>query len=213
MTKGKKNSEQRTASVHSKLEARSSKLPFVFFGTPELAACFLDALEQKGYVPSLIVTTPDVAKGRGMVISPPPVKTWAKSRGIPVLQPSKLDSDFCYKLQATSYKLFIVIYYGKIIPRDVLSMPKHGTINIHFSLLPRWKGTSPIRASILNDDKKAGISLVLMDEKIDHGSIIAQKELHTPEWPPSASALEVQATDESAELLGQVILPWVRGDI
>ncbi|OGG54356.1 hypothetical protein A3C20_00205 [Candidatus Kaiserbacteria bacterium RIFCSPHIGHO2_02_FULL_55_25] len=190
-----------------------NNIRFAFFGTPELAAVFLDDLEKNGYVPSLVVTTPDRAQGRGMTLQSPPVKKWADERNIPVLQPEKLDDAFLYELRTTDYELFIVIYYGKILPKAVFDMPKRGTINVHFSLLPRWKGTSPIRASILNDDRKAGTTLLLMDEKVDHGPVIAQKEFKIAEWPPSAHELETQATHESAALLSGFIEPWVAGEI
>jgi len=192
---------------------KKSDTRFAFFGTPELATVFLDDLEREGLVPSLVVTTPDRPKGRGMALTSPPVKMWAAARNILVLQPERLDTEFVSKLAARSWQLFIVIYYGKILPRELFSIPKHGTINVHFSLLPRWKGTSPIRASILNDDGKSGTSLVLMDEKIDHGPIIAQKEFHIAKWPPSARELEVFATHESAKLLSAVIKLWVSGEI
>jgi methionyl-tRNA formyltransferase len=190
----------------------TSKPRFAFFGTPELAAVFLDDLEKAGLVPSLIVTTPDRPRGRGLALTPPPVKVWGEARSIPVLQPEK-PIEAAEALQKDAYDFFLVIYYGKILPRAVFDIPKRGTINVHFSLLPRWKGTSPIRACILNDDKKAGVSLVLMDEKIDHGQIVAQKELRIAAWPPSASGLEEQATHESAALLTQIIGPWLAGEI
>ena len=196
-----------------KQQKKKGEVRFVFFGTPELATVFLDDLEKDGLVPSLVVTTPDTSKGRGMALTPPPVKVWAEKRTIPVLQPEKLDDSFASQLQASAYDVFVVIYYGKILPREIFSMPKHGTINIHFSLLPRWKGTSPIRAAILNDDGKAGTSLVLMDEQIDHGPLIAQKALLIANWPPSARELEAFATHESAKLLRAVIEPWVSGEI
>jgi len=196
-----------------KQQKKKGEVRFVFFGTPELATVFLDDLEKDGLVPSLVVTTPDTSKGRGMALTPPPVKVWAEKRTIPVLQPEKLDDSFASQLQASAYDVFVVIYYGKILPREIFSMPKHGTINIHFSLLPRWKGTSPIRAAILNDDGKAGTSLVSMDEQIDHGPLIAQKAFHIENWPPSARELEVFATHESAKLLNAVIEPWVSGEI
>ncbi len=207
MTKTKGNSEQQTESgLHQNIR-------FAFFGTPALAAVFLNDLEKQGLKPSLIVTTPDQPKGRGMKVTPSPVKIWAEERNIPVLQPEKFDSAFASELRKDRYDVFIVIYYGKILPHTIFSIPRYGTINIHFSLLPRWKGTSPIRAAILNNDRRIGISLVLMDEKIDHGPIIAQKELHIAEWPPSASELEAIATHESGKLLGAVIKPWISGEI
>lgn len=190
-----------------------SNIRFAFFGTPELATVFLDDLEKSGYVPSLVVTTPDRAQGRGMTLQSPPVKKWADARNIPVLQPETLDEDFAAALRKDAYDLFVVIYYGKILPKAVFAIPKRGTINVHFSLLPRWKGTSPIRACILNDDKKTGTTLLLMDEKIDHGPVVAQKEFSILEWPPSARELETQATHESAQLLSEFIQPWVAGDI
>lgn len=205
MMRKKVNSEQR-------IEDRK-KIRFAFFGTPELAAVFLDDLEKSDLVPSLVVTTPDTSRGRGMVVSPPPVKVWAETRKIPLLQPEKPDGEFASRLREYTHDVFIVIYYGKILPREIFSIPKHGTINIHFSLLPRWKGTSPIRAAILNDDRKVGTSLMLMDEKIDHGPIIAQKKLQIAEWPPSAKALEELATHESAKLLRSTLEPWISGEI
>ncbi|MBI4093896.1 hypothetical protein HY417_02940 [Candidatus Kaiserbacteria bacterium] len=203
---------KRTPNTINDLRGRYS-IRLVFFGTPELAAVFLDDLEKDGLQPSLVVTTPDRAKGRGMTLTPPPVKVWADQRKIPVLQPENLDEEFTAELRKTVYDVFIVMYYGKILPREIFSIPGHGTINTHFSLLPRWKGTSPIRAAILNDDRKTGISLVLMDEKIDHGPIIAQKELRIEMWPPSAKALEILATHESAKLLSAIIEPWIAGEI
>ena len=186
---------------------------FAFFGTPELATVFLDDLEKNGFVPSLLVTTPDKPQGRGMETQSPPVTKWADERNIPVLQPEKLDEDFVAAIGKNVYDLFVVIYYGKILPKAVFDMPKRGTINVHFSLLPRWKGTSPIRACILNDDKKAGTTLLLMDEKVDHGPVIAQKEIKITEWPPSARELETQATHESAALLSEFIEPWVAAEV
>ena len=190
---------------------------FAFFGTPELAAVFLDDLEKQGLVPSLVVTTPDKKQGRGMEMTPPPAKLWAEKRNIAVLQPDEWDTDSVELLQAASRKLqvevFVVIYYGKLLPRTVLGIPKHGVLNIHFSLLPRWRGTSPVRASIANDDKVIGTSIILLDEKLDHGPVIAQKRIPAPAWPPRASELEELATHESAKLLLEILPSWLSGEI
>ncbi|MEK7134016.1 MAG: formyltransferase family protein, partial [Patescibacteria group bacterium] len=109
--------------------------------------------------------------------------------------------------------LFIVIYYGKIIPRAILDIPPKGTLNVHFSLLPRWRGTSPIRAAIANDDREIGTSIILLDEKLDHGPLIAQKKIALPEWPPYASELEELCTRESARLLIDILPSWLSGEI
>jgi methionyl-tRNA formyltransferase len=186
---------------------------FGFFGTPRLAAVFLDELETLGLVPSLIVTTPDKRRGRGMKLAPPPVTQWAQKRGINLLQPEKFDAEAAAALRAAAADVFIVIYYGKILPRAILDIPKRGTLNIHFSLLPRWRGTSPVRAAIANDDRDVGTSIILLDEKIDHGPVIAQKKIELPEWPPRASDLEERATLESAKLLVGILPSWIAGEI
>ena len=195
----------------------SKDIRFAFFGTPRLAAIFLDELEKASYVPSLVVTTPDRKQGRGLTLTPPPVKEWAQKRNIEALQPEKLDDDFSHRLRATGCELFIVIYYGKVLPRAVLDIPKHGVLNVHFSLLPRWRGTSPVRAAILNDDREIGTSIILLDEKIDHGPIVAQKKFAVPPqaggWPPRARELEEQMTHESAKLLIGILPSWLKGDI
>lgn len=200
----KKNNHPRSA---------GGKVKFAFFGTPKLACVFLDELEHAGLVPALIVTTPDKPRGRGMEVTPPPAKEWAQVREIPVLQPEKLDDAFLYELRTTDYELFIVIYYGKVLPRAVLDIPRRGTLNIHFSLLPRWRGTSPIRAALAHGDREIGTSIILLDEKIDHGPLIAQKKITLPEWPPKASVLEEQATHESAKLLIDILPSWISGEI
>jgi len=186
---------------------------FAFFGTPELATVFLDELERSGYMPSIIVTTPDQKRGRGMALSPSPVKVWGQEHGIDVLSPETLDDSVAEALRLHDCSFFLVIYYGKILPRSIFGIPPLGTINVHFSLLPRWKGTSPIRSAILADDGKLGTSLLLMDEKIDHGPLFAQKELPTPVWPPSAKEMERVATIESAALLSSVLPPLLRGEL
>ncbi len=192
---------------------KSKDIRFAFFGTPELACVFLDELENAGLVPSLVVTTPDKARGRGLEVSAPPVKKWAEERSVFVLQPEEFNSDVLENIRMKECDVFVVIYYGKVLPRTLLDIPKRGTLNIHFSLLPRWRGTSPVRAAIANDDKEAGTSIILLDEKIDHGPVIAQKRLPVAEWPPKASELEKQATHESAKLLVDILPSWIAGDI
>lgn len=191
----------------------TTKIRFAFFGSPRLAAVFLDDLEQAGYIPSLVVTSPDQKAGRGMKLSPTPVKLWAEQRNIEVLQPERLDDEFNYKLRSTNYELFVVIYYGKILPRTVLGIPRLGALNIHFSLLPRWRGTSPVRAAILNDNREIGTSIIRLDEKIDHGPVVAQKKIPIPNWPIKASELEERMTHESAKLLADILQSWIKGEI
>lgn len=190
-----------------------NEVKFAFFGTPELATVVLDALENAGYLPTLVVTTPDQKKGRGMKLTQSPVKQWASKRGIETVAPETLDDGAVEILRLKNCDLFIVIYYGKVLPKEILGIPAHGTLNIHFSLLPRWRGTSPVRSAILNDDHEVGTSIILLDEKIDHGPVIAQKKIVVPEWPPRARELEALATLQSSRLLIDILPSLVAGEI
>src|SRR3989344_7424614 len=126
-----------------------NKLNFVFFGTPDVASETLEILKQGGYVPSLVVTMPDKPKGRKMLITPPPTKVWAEENNIPYIQPEKLSSAALFPYPGDrgsspipgigkNIDLFIVVAYGKIIPENILYIPKLGSINIHYSLLPKY---------------------------------------------------------------------------
>ncbi len=155
--------------------------PFVFFGGPEISCDFLDTLKNAGVLPDLIVTTPDKPAGRKLVLTPPPLKTWADEYHIPVLQPKSLRKGFdSTKLE--DYSLFVVVAYGKIIPQTILDIPAHGSINLHPSLLPLYRGPSPIQTALLDDNKETGISLMLLDEFMDHGPVLAQKNVAVSEW-------------------------------
>lgn len=154
-----------------------NKYSFVFFGTPDVSVVTLEKLSQAGYIPSAIVTSPDRPSGRGNKITPPPVKTWALDHTIELLQPEKIDIEFMEKLSSYKADLFVVIAYGKILPEDLITMPKYGTINIHYSLLPRWRGASPIEAAILAGDEETGISIQKMVYKLDAGPIIAEERV------------------------------------
>ena len=155
-------------------------MKFVFFGTPEFAAIILDKLIKAGLIPQAVVCNPDRPTGRKQIITPPPVKSLTmkhEALNIPVLQPEKLDKDFM--LQASSFMpdVFIVAAYAKVLPKEILEIPRLGSIGVHPSLLPEYRGATPIQSAILNGEKKTGVALFLMDEKVDHGPIIADCKL------------------------------------
>lgn len=150
---------------------------FVFFGTDEYSAIVLGELENNGFLPALIVTTPDRPKGRGLKLFPSPVKEWAMARNIAVITPERLGEANNCQLPAKSFDLFIVASYGKIIPGDILNIPTYGALNVHPSLLPCWRGASPVQAQILAGDERFGVSVMLLDEKMDHGPVLAQETL------------------------------------
>src|SRR3989344_7314050 len=153
------------------LQTPNMKEHFVFFGSSEFSVTVLKTLEKQGLLPAVIVTTPDMPKGRTLSVMPPLVKIWGSAKNIPVLQPERLDSGFLAKLREFKFDVFLVASYGKILPQSLLEMPKSGAVNIHPSLLPKFRGATPIQSAILAGETATGVSLMLMDEKMDHGPI------------------------------------------
>lgn len=170
---------------------------FIFFGTPDMAKETLEILKASGYIPSLIITTPDKPKGRKMILTPPPVKTWAIENKIDYIQPENLKGENVIFRNITQRDgasiairehadmrveknnilpdLNIVVAYGKILPEEIINSPKLGSINIHYSLLPKYRGASPVESVILNNEKETGITIQKMAYKLDSGPIIAQE--------------------------------------
>ncbi len=185
-------------------------IKFAFFGTPPFAVGVLDELEKAGLLPALVVTAPDKPRGRKLVVTSPEVKMWAQKRNIPVLQPEKLDPLFL--LPYSLFDVFVVVAYGKIIPKEILALPKHGTLNVHPSLLPRLRGSSPIQSAILTEEK-TGVTIILLDEELDHGPIVAQKEYSSAHWPPKASELEFALAKLGGEMLAETLRKFVAGEI
>lgn len=145
-------------------------MKIVFFGTPRFAQIVLENLVGSEFKPSLVVTAPDAKVGRGQFLTPPPVKETAIGAKIKVLQPKILNN-------TSQFDLAILVAYGQLIPKKILEIPKFGFINVHPSLLPRYRGPSPIQAAILAGDKATGITIMKLDEKLDHGPILTQKEV------------------------------------
>lgn len=154
---------------------------FAFFGTPEVARETLEMLFKSEYKPSVIITSPDRRSGRGMQMAESPVSIWAKEHNIKILKPEKIDDDFIKEFESFGVDLSIVIAYGKIIPEALIDLPRLGTINIHYSLLPRYRGASPVEETLLNDDKKTGVSIQQMKFRLDSGPIIKDKEVDIEE--------------------------------
>ena len=143
-----------------------------FFGTPPLTISFLETLATSGYIPTLIVTNPDRPQGRGMTLTAPLPKQWAETHAVQVVQPEVLDDAFFAELSNTPWDLFVVVAYGTIIPERIITLPKYGTINVHFSLLPQYRGATPIEAAILQADTTTGISIQQMAYKLDTGPVL-----------------------------------------
>jgi len=145
----------------------------VFFGTPGFAETILKSLIENDLKPVAVVTQPDKPASRGQKIVESPVKLLAKKHNIKIFQPEKLDEKFVSELKTQNSKLFIVAAYGKILPKAVLDIPKYSTLNVHASLLPKYRGASPIQAAILNGEKETGVTIMRMDERMDEGPILS----------------------------------------
>ena len=189
-----------------------TNIRFVFFGTSHIARFALEEIVMAGFTPSLIVTAPDTPQGRGHVMTPSIISDWADAHGIPTFKPEKITPEVVAQL-SEDWDVFVVIDYGYILPKTLLDIPKHGTLNIHPSLLPRLRGPSPLRSAILNDEKENGVTVMLMDEKMDHGPIIAQEHITFAEWPPRVAEFEETLARAGGRILAEVLPKWINNEI
>ena len=149
----------------------------IFFGTPDFAVPSLELLLESGEEIAAVVTQPDRARGRGRRFLPSPVKEFALSRGLHVTQPATTRSGaFAEELSQISPDVIVVVAYGRILPPSILKLPPLGCINVHASLLPKYRGAAPIQWAIMNGEKKTGVTTMLMDEGLDTGDILLQDE-------------------------------------
>ena len=189
---------------------KNNPVNFAFFGTDEFSVNVLETLKEGGLIPSLIITTPDKPKGRKLLLTPPEVKIWAEKNKISYIQPAKLDSALIDKLKALDFSL--VASYGKIIPFEILELPRYKTLNIHPSILPELRGPSPIQETILRD-LKPGVTIIKLDAKVDHGPIIAQRKLETKNWPIKTSLLSPLLAQLGAKLFTEILPDFLSGKI
>lgn len=180
------------------------KLNFIFFGTPDVASNTLEILKKKGFLPSLIVTSPDAKSGRGLQMQTSPAGLFAKENNIPCLKPEKLDAEFTNKLKSESYDLSIIVAYGKIIPENILKIPKLGSINVHYSLLPKYRGASPVESAILNGETETGVAIQQMEFKLDSGNILTMEKVEI-EKDETAPALRTRLIKIGGELLVKLL--------
>jgi methionyl-tRNA formyltransferase len=175
-----------------------------FAGTPEFAARALAALHEGGYTIPLVLTQPDRPSGRGMVPSASPVKRYAQVHGLPLAQPPGLRNvDVQAQLRDVDVAVLVVAAYGLILPQAVLDWPRHGCLNIHASLLPRWRGAAPIQRAILAGDEVSGVTIMQMEEGLDTGPMLHRLTLDI------RGKNAGQVTDELANLGAQALLDWI----
>jgi methionyl-tRNA formyltransferase len=157
----------------------TSNIKLAFFGTSAFAVPALEAVKNAGYNVVAVITNPDEPAGRNKTLTPPPIKITAGKLGLRVLQPETLrnNTELFEELKKLNADIAIVAAYGKFIPLEMLSLPKNGILNIHPSLLPKYRGPSPIQYALLNGDKTTGVSIIKIDEQMDHGPILTNSKI------------------------------------
>jgi methionyl-tRNA formyltransferase len=179
----------------------------LFFGTPEFAVPALAALTAAGRAPVRVVTQPAKPAGRGRRPQDPPVAAWARERGLEVAQPERVrDPGFLAEAAALAPDVAVVVAFGQIFPRALLDLPRHGCVNLHASLLPRWRGASPVQAALAAGDTRTGVTTMLMEEGLDTGPILLQEET---EIGPGETADELAR--RLAEMGGRLMVRTLEG--
>jgi methionyl-tRNA formyltransferase len=188
------------------------KIPVVFMGSPDFALPTLRALAEQ-YQLRGVVTQPDRPSGRGKQLRAPAIKLEAERLGLPVIQPPKLrDPGVLETLKGWAPEVIIVAAYGQILRQDVLDLPKYGCVNVHASLLPRWRGAAPIQAAILAGDVETGITIMRMDAGLDSGPVLSQSAITiTPE--DTAGSLSEKLANLGAETLLKTLPGYLAGQI
>ena len=158
-------------------------LKILFMGTPDFARESLEAVYNAGYEILGVVTNPDKPKGRGMKMVASPVKEFALEKGLTVYQPEKVrkNEEFIEKIKSLNPDVICVVAYGKILPKEILEIPKYGCINVHGSLLPKYRGAAPIQWAVLNGDKETGVTTMYMDIGMDTGDMILKEKVEVGE--------------------------------
>lgn len=189
-------------------------MKIVYFGTPVFSIPFLELLHKEPDIEVIsVVTQPDKPSGRGQSLHPSPVKEWALTQNLPIYTPSTLkNADVQQHLASLEADVFIVVAYGKLIPADVLSIPPHGCLNVHPSLLPRFRGPAPIQAPILAGDPETGVSIMLLDEGMDTGPLLATERVSIDAHETALSLTE-KLIQMGAPLLVRSLKRFVAGHI
>jgi methionyl-tRNA formyltransferase len=185
---------------------------FVYFGTPNVASDTLAYLIEHGFVPDLVVTSPDAPKGRGLVLTPSPTKTLALTHNIPVLTPNTLDASVIADIQSYGCAYALVVAYGKIFPESLIATFPLGVINVHYSLLPKYRGATPLETALLMGESETGVTLQKMVRELDAGDIIAQESTEIGSME-TARELRPRLVKMGAELLVSTMPEYLQGGV
>lgn len=187
-------------------------MKFIYFGTPDVAKKTLELLVAAGLTPALVVTNPDAPQGRGQILTPSPVRTYAEALSILVLTPETLDEAFIKDIEAVGADIAIVVAYGKILPEALINAFPKGVLNVHYSLLPRWRGASPVESALLNGDDLTGVSIQKMVTRLDAGDVVST--LSEPILPEDTTAtLRTRLITLGANLLIDTLPKYMNGEV
>lgn len=185
---------------------------FVFFGTPYIARDTLASLVEALYTPALVVTSPPAPQGRGMTLVASPTDTWARERAIPTLTPAKLTPEVQEEIRSYGATYAIVVAYGKILPQALLDIFPKGVLNIHYSLLPKYRGASPVEAALLHDEKTTGVSIQKMVYALDAGDVLSSREIPIEETDTTPT-LRAKLIPLGASLLIDTLPAYLEGTL
>jgi methionyl-tRNA formyltransferase len=185
---------------------------FVFYGTPEFAVRVLDRLESKSFRPAAVVCQPDSRKGRGRKLTVPPVKAWALEREVEVWQPvGQNERDYIENLHALGPDVCLVAAFGQIFPGKVLGIPRLGFINVHPSLIPRYRGAAPIQWAMINGDETTGTTILKVTPRLDQGEVLLQEKI-TVDLNETAAVLRQRLATLGGDLAAQVLFRFSGGN-
>lgn len=192
--------------------SHESSHPFVYFGTPKVASDTLAILIERGFIPTVVVTSPDAPRGRGLALAPSETKTLALAHGIPVMTPEKLDAETIAAIGSFECDYAVVIAYGKIFPEGLIDTFPRGVVNVHYSLLPKYRGATPLETALLAGERETGVTIQKMAKELDAGDILAQE---TTEIAPAETARELRPRliSMGANLLADTLPAYLQGGI
>lgn len=184
---------------------------FIFFGTPGVARETLAELLARGLAPKLVVTSPDAPAGRGLALTPSPVKQLAEAHRIPLITPAVLDEETVERIREADAEYAVVVAYGKIFPEELISAFPKGVLNVHYSLLPKYRGATPLEAALLAGERETGVSIQKMAKELDAGDILAQRATAIDPLE-TARELRPRLVSIGAELLVETLPAYERGE-
>lgn len=188
-------------------------MKIIFMGTPDFAVPCLESLIQAGHEIAAVFTQPDKPRGRKMVMTPPEVKVCALEHGLTVYQPKTLrDGEALEIIQKIDPECIVVAAYGKILPKEILDLPKYGCINVHGSLLPKYRGSAPIQWSVINGDSETGVTIMQMAEGVDTGDMLYQKAIPI-NIDDTAESMFNKLSDLGGEMIAEALDMLEKGDL